>query len=212
LSFDPETRRRQNDLLAEYRDRHKALEPAITSLRPGLRMPLARLALATLRSQDAATRQHVVRTLTRAMQADEKVSLFEFTLTAMARRELEFDLPSKVERSDRKLAEVSAEVAALLSALATAGTENEAAAAAAFSVGIKLLNLPPGSVNFVPTDDCARLGESLEQLGACSLSLRQAVVQAGAAVIDADGMRTPDEIELLRVIAAALGCPVSLPA
>jgi tellurite resistance protein len=67
-------------------------------------------------------------------------------------------------------------------------------------------------VNFVPTDDCARLGESLEQLGACSLSLRQAVVQAGAAVIDADGMRTPDEIELLRVIAAALGCPVSLPA
>ena len=59
------------------------------------------------------------------------------------------------------------------------------------------------------------IGVALGILGAVALALGWAGFEsflAGAAVIDADGLRTPDEIEFLRVIAAALGCPVSLPA
>jgi tellurite resistance protein len=129
----------------------------------------------------------------------------------MARRELAIGVGANTTSGPGKPAEVAKDAAALLSALALAGAEDEAAAAKAFSIGAAQLALPDEWVRFTAATDFSRLGDGLGRLAACNLTLRQQVVRAGAAVIDADGVRTPEELELLRATAAALGCPMSLP-
>lgn len=212
LSNDAASRERQYALLGNDRDYLTRIDPALRMLRPALRLPLAQLALASLKGQEPQSRLQVLRTLEILHRANARVTLFDFILLAMTRRELATGVSPRRDRSAYPPAELAPDVATVLSALAVAGAQDEDRQAEAFALGAALLSLPEESMRFVPATEFSRLGDALERIASSSLTLRQQTVRAGAAIIDADGMRTPDEIELLRVTAAALGCPMSLPA
>lgn len=211
LSTEADTRTRQYLLLEDYREQLVPLDPALRKLRPALRLPLAQLALASMKGADLQTRRRLLQTLERLTSSDAGLSLFEFTLIAMTRRELGADPNIESERSNKGTGEVAKDVAVVLSALAVAGTQDERQAAESFGRGAEQVPLPVEWLKFVAVTDFSQLGLALKRIAGCHLTLRQQVLRAGAAIIDADSMRTPDEIELLRVVAAAIGCPMSLP-
>lgn len=211
LSTEPDARSRQYPLLEDYQDRLGPLDPVLRALRPALRLPLAQLALASLKGADREVRHRLLRTLETLSASDAALSLFEFTLIAMTRRALEADTIAEKKSLDLGPSEAAKAVAAVLSALAVAGTQDAGQRVASFARGAAQLSLPREWVRFTPTTDFSELGAALERIASCRLALRQQVASAGAVIIDADGMRTPDEIELLRVVAAAIGCPMSLP-
>jgi Zn-dependent protease with chaperone function len=215
LSTQPDVRRQQWGLLGEYGSQLEPLDAALRTLRPALRLPLAQLAVASLRGSNMEPQKRLRQTLETLTTAETELSLFEFTLMAMVRRELAVAGVSTISAARGQTSQspnTGYDVATVLSALAWVGAANEAEAAAAFAHGAEVLSGLPGGISLLPANDFSQLGGALERLAAGSLRVRQQLLQAGAAIIDADGMRTPEEIELLRVVAGALGCPMSLPA
>ena len=211
LSSEERTHHRQWEQLGDYQSQLAALAGPLRSLRPALRLPLAQLALAALRSGPKETQVQLLATLSDLSRADPQLSLFEFTLMAMVRRELAMDHSPRKKPAELPSSSSIHDEAVVLSALAMAGVDNAAQGAAAFARAFTEVYKTDASERFDATTDFARLEEALDRLATRSLAVRQRVLQAGAVIIDADGMRTVDEIELLRVVAAAVGCPVSLP-
>lgn len=212
LSSDESTRLRQWQRLGTYREQLDGMADSLHALRPALRLPLAQLALATLRGERAESRTQLQRVLADLARTDGQVSLFEFTLMAMTRRELAGGNSVRNQSSASTPAQASHDEAVVLSALAMAGATEAEEGAKAYTRGVAQVYPPDFGEKFIAMTDFARLDEALDRLATCSPMSRQRVLQAGAAIIDADGMRTIDEVELLRAVAAALGCPMSLPA
>lgn len=210
LDEDPELRRVQLLTLEERADPNTVRETnrlaaRIGRAQPQARLPLVDMALPALRAMSAAQLARFQECLERLVEADRKVSLFEWTLLKVLRRHLHgaFEKRRAEGVLHPTLDPLGAEISAVLSALARAGGDGERAFAAAISAleGVSGLAL-------LPDVGWEALDRALERLDRSAPAAKQRLLLACARCVAADGRILAQEADLLRALADTLGCPM----
>ena len=174
-----------------------------------LRVPLVETAFPALRKcgrDDYVKFRGVVEAL---VNCDSRVDLFEYTLQAMLVRDLDihFNLAARLSTQYYAPKGVEKPFTLVLSLLAHAGHDNVTEVNAAFGKGLAVFGV---GGPLLPRSECtmAKLDASLRTLAHVSMPVKKKLIQAITVCIWADGKVTVRERELLRAIAAMLGCPM----
>jgi Zn-dependent protease with chaperone function len=219
LALDPsaEVRERQLARLAQSYPEARvkeiaALWSALTRVDPAQRLPLASIALPSLRRRARPELARLIETLSALILADGRVAVFEYCLMRLLRMQLDEILRPAAAASggNRTLAELAPAAGFALSVLAHFGQEADPAAASrAFAAGARHLALRPAPSYTPPGADwTAGFDAALTALDALRPTDKAALLQALTATVAADGTVTEAEAELLRVVCAALHCPL----
>jgi Zn-dependent protease with chaperone function len=221
LSDDPQARGRQVDHLRRAADPKvyaelRRLVAAAKRLPAEQRLPLADLALPALRWLSPDQYRSFRGNLKVLIEADGRVSLFEYALHRLLLRHLDplFQSQRRAERRPahrrrHHLEALKEPAAVVLCALAHAGHSDPDEAASAYAAArdafgpIQVPDLPP-------PDACsiAAVDRALADLEALVPDHRRRLLQAAAASVAHDGHVRAAEAELLRAIADALDLPV----
>lgn len=189
------------------------LLPRVAALHPGLRLPLVDLAIPALRGLSPEQYQRFRRIMELLIQADRKISLFEFAL----QRVLLHRLAASFERTGRKgihywaFTPLLQDGIKILSVLARAGHADAESAERAFRAGmVRLSTLKKGRIPLSKVGACGFevLGKVLERLALASPVIKERIVDACARCVLADGEVTVKEAELLRAVTDTLDCPL----
>ena len=174
-----------------------------------LRVPLIEMAFPALRQcgrDDYVKFRGVVEGL---VNCDGKIDIFEYTLQAMLVRDLDvhFKLASRLSTQYYAPKGVAQQFTLVLSLLAHAGHDDPAEVSKAFGQAKAAFGFG-GSL--LPKSECTtrNLDASLRVLAHTAMPIKQKLLQAFTLCIWADGKVTPRERELIRAIAAMLGCPM----
>jgi Zn-dependent protease with chaperone function len=195
----------------DFAETARLVAPA-RALPNGLRLPLLDLAMPALRQM--SPRQHqAFRTQVEALiNADQSVSLFEYTLRCVLHRHLDAQfLPQRqagpVQSSPQKLAYPLAKVVSLL---AWEGQPEPEQAARAFDTGMRSYIGGDHTYRLPPREECslAEFDAALQTLNHAAPAIKRRIVLACAACIQADQQITVQEAELLRAICDTLDCPL----
>ena len=214
LDSDAEKRASQLPILRE-----EASEPVVEEterlfeiterLDRSLRLPLVEVAAPALRELSDRRGEQVWATLGDLIEADERLTIFEFAVSTVVRHALERESVSGEGAEIESLDAVQKELVVLLSGLARAGHPETSEAEEAFSAGYQPLvdehNLSPADLQ-APRP--AALEEALERLGRATLPLREEVLKACARSALADETVVRAEEEVLRAVAMAFGVPL----
>ena len=216
LDRDDDERARQFAAIREVLDPSE-IEPierareALVDLAPAARLPLVDLAAPTLRESSPEERTRFLRLVDRLIEADRKVTLFEFTLKKMLTLRLgRADSPPPSIRV-RSFGPLLRGLSELFSVVAIEGNRgDETAARAAFDRAVaRIPELQGTALPFhaggVPFD---RIDKVLDRLAVATFKIRERVVDGCAHAALADRKVTPGEAELLRVISASIECPM----
>ncbi len=202
----------EKDFGALQRAAATALAAAVAALHPAQRLPLAAIALPSLRQQSRQQLMQLTRTVFELIDADGRVAVFEYCLGRLLRMHLgEILKPAQAAAGGRrKLADCREELACLLSIVAEFGQEDEPAARRAFLSGAQCLPLRE-ALTYQPSTPQAwttALDRALGNLDQLEPPAKAALLQALGATIAADGQTTLEEAELLRAVCASLHCPL----
>ena len=145
------------------------------------------------------------------VNADRKISLFEYTLQRILIRRLDpvyKKIPPQIVKY-HVIDQVQVECLMLLSILAWRGSDSGPAAEGSFRRGIAELNLG-GKPAILAREKCGlnALDSSLDRLAAASPQVKKRILMACVACISADSFITVKESEMLRAIADSLDCPI----
>ena len=187
------------------------LDPALRQLRPEHRLPLLQLALPSLKALAPSALGTFAGTLDDLVQADGRVTTFEFALQRLVLRELAVSrAPSAAVDQIFSFQAVTREISIVLSALAHASSNDAGEAARAFAEGAAQLKLVEGRIALLSEADSGlvALDAALDRLAGASGPIKQRLLTAGAHVVSADGVLRTQEAELLRAVAASLDVPV----
>ncbi|HEY5226887.1 MAG TPA: M48 family metallopeptidase [Opitutaceae bacterium] len=187
------------------------LDSGLRELRHEHRLPVLQLALPAIKALPQASLGSFAGTLDDLVQADGKVTAFEFALQRLVLRALAINRnPSAPVEQIFSFQAVAREISVVLSSLAHASSADAAAAAAAFAEGASQLKLVQASLVFLSEADSGLvpLDAALDKLAGASGPIKQRLLVAGAHVVGADGILLPEEIELMRAVAASLDVPV----
>ena len=211
LDSNAEMRARQLTLLEnrlgrDLRTRIATTAEALTDFAPTLRLALLDLASPALLHLPEARRETLVELVQRVIELDGNVSPHEAALAAALESRLSPEASGKPDPEG---------ALAMLALLARAGHDTEAEAAAAWTQGAAKLEaggfpLPsplPSYAGMTGSAGAAAAGHSA-RLAAMKEHHRQLLMAAMAEVAAHDGRISPDELQLLRSTAAALGCPM----
>jgi Zn-dependent protease with chaperone function len=217
LSDNQEARTVQHSLIAgQYgrplADAAWAEANELSGLHPLLRLPLAELAFPALRQRSAAQRSTVVSQVMSLIQADGRITPYEYCLSRLIIGELnEATQPQSGWRDGRRrLSQAPAAVAILLAVLAQAGSEDPAAAERAFKTGLQRV-LPGATYPYAPpAQGVLALENAWPSLMGLPPEDQQTLVGGVVATIADDGKTTLTEMELLRTMCAILHCPLPL--
>ena len=175
------------------------------------RLPLACLALPALH-QMSPNQILVFRKTVRALiEADRKWTIFEFAIqrfiTKRLVNRLDDSAQSKIE--PKSVLSLPTAFQVVLSALAYVGSEADDPANS-FAVGMKNSRLVSRSATILPHPQCTlkALDVALNVLEKSNGAKKRDMLASFSACIAADGKVELSELELLRVIADALGCPM----
>jgi hypothetical protein len=214
LDDDGGVRARQLDLVRQH---DPALAGAVQALLPDLarvdraaRLPLLQLSLPALRALAGADLDRFAGTLDELVQADGRITPFEFALQKMLLSQLRLaQTPVRAMQFD-SFTSVRGEIAIVLSALARVGSTDAAEIAAAFAAGAAQLPVLSAGLALLPPDACGldAVDAALDKLAVSSLPIRKRLLVASGQVVAADGTITPDEAELFRALAATLEIPM----
>lgn len=217
LDRDPEVRDTQQNYLdqhapADIRERMQQLKSSVKELSAAARVPLVEMtfpALRTLSLEEYTTFRRNVKFL---VEADRRMALFEYTLQRMLQRHLDDHFaqrkPTVVQYfSLRPLLD---DCAALLSALAYVGNDDDQAAADAFHSAARTLEAGNSPLTMLPRESCRLkvVDDALTRLAVASPQIKKRVLTAALACVSADRQITTPEAELLRAIADSLDCPL----
>jgi hypothetical protein len=157
---------------------------------PRLRLPVLALAVPTLKVLPQDERDRLLRLVLRLIQAHGKVSLGEFVLQTMLRRDLGAPAKRAPMAKYAEISSVAAEAAVILSLLAHAGGGGMAEFRA------------PAELRFDAVES------ALNELKLLAPLKKPALIKACVAVVMADDRLSLAEGELVRAICAALDSPV----
>jgi Zn-dependent protease with chaperone function len=187
------------------------LEPAFRQLKPAHKLPVLQLALPALKALPPTALGSFAGTLDDLVQADGRVSTFEFALQRLVLRALAINRdPSEPVTQIYSFQAVTNEISVVLSALAHASSDDAAEAARAFAEGASQLKLVEGKIAFLPesASGLEQLDAALDRLAGASGPIKQRLLMAAAHVVSADGVLLTAEAELLRAVAASLDVPM----
>ncbi|HEU0265595.1 MAG TPA: M48 family metalloprotease [Geobacterales bacterium] len=219
LLLDKETTvsSRQRDILAEREsmlilNEVARLAPGVASLSPETRLPLLELSLPALRALNQEQYLRLKESAAALSAADNRTSIFEFSLRYLLQRNLEPRFAPRPPRPTQiyGLRGVQAECSCLLSTMARVGHRDQAQAQVAFARGALVLQEPNTEISFLPPVECgaAPLERAFATLEGASPRIKERLLAACLESIIHDGVATVDELELFRAIADAMGCPV----
>jgi len=180
----------------------RALSAEVSALGAKFRLPMVDLALPALKSlEDPAP---FLKAVEAVINADRRVSLHEFVVLTLLRSQLQ---PApRPPKADRSISQLGEEVRALLSLLAHAGTPSEAERA--FRAGAAQLGMPQVELMKREALSLQLAGDALDRLRALAPLAKLELVSALFAAATSDSKVRVSEAELMRLVGAALGCPV----
>lgn len=185
------------------------LLPPVKAMANAARLPLIDMSLPMLRMMSLPQYQAFIPAFQALVQADQRLSVFEWTLSQVLYRHLHANFIARpvVPTQYHSLAGLKSEVSLLLTTLARTGnSEPEVARAFAAAEG----QLPGLPLSLVPAEHCtfAELEKVIQKLAQASAKLRRQVLMACAACVSSDNVVRIREVELVRGIADLLDCPM----
>src|SRR5215468_1285934 len=188
------------------------LAPFVQALPDTHRLPLVDLAMPSLRQMSRRQHRAFRAQVEVLMIADQRLSLFEYTLRCVLHRHLDAQfLPRRQTRrvlsSPRKLAHP---VATVLALLAWEGQPEPDQAARAFDTGMRGYIGGDHTHRLPPREECslAEFDAALQTLNQSVPATKRRIVVACTACILANQQVTVREAELLRAICDTLDCPL----
>jgi hypothetical protein len=179
-------------------------------LHPAQRLPLASIALPSLRQWPRDRLLGLMKTISFLIQADGQVGVFEYCLSRLLRDQLNEVLHAHAAKAfgNKTLPQCRRSVQVLLTVLAQQGHADGSAARAAYLAGLDVV-MPREALPFQPIEGwTAALDAALGELDDLKPQATGPLVEAMLAVLDHDGHVTVAEAELLRVVCATLHCPL----
>jgi Zn-dependent protease with chaperone function len=188
------------------------LAAPVQALPDRLRLPLLDLAMPALRQMSPRQHQAFRAQVEALIDADQRLSLFEYTLRCVLHRHLDAQfLPRRptglVQRSPRQLVSSMARV---LSLLAWEGQSEPEQAARAFDAGMRSYIGGDHTYRLPPCEECslAEFDAALRTLKQTAPGPKRRIVAACAACLRAKQQVSVREAELLRAICDTLDCPL----
>ncbi len=186
------------------------LSADVASLDPRAKLPVADLAVGSLRRMAKDQFERFNKLLESLAAADEKIDLFEFSLSKLVIRHLEPHFVKQQKNPARyySLKKLSHECSVLISSLACTAGSNDETIQTAYAAGAS--HLDATRLTQLPDVDCGlqELDQALVTLDGVSINLKRKLIEAAAATVSADGYLQIQEAELLRAISDSLGCPM----
>ena len=186
------------------------LSADVASLDPRAKLPVADLAVGSLRRMAKDQFERFNKLLESLAAADEKIDLFEFSLSKLVIRHLEPHFVKQKKKPARyySLKKLSHECSVLISSLACTAGSNDETIQTAYAAGAS--HLDATRLTQLPDVDCGlrELDQALVTLDGVSINLKRKLIEAAAATVSADGYLQIQEAELLRAISDTLGCPM----
>ena len=219
LLLDPKdgpVRKKQLDQVDELFGKQMAkatlkLSGAVASIDPRAKLPVADLAVGSLRQLSPEQFAHFKLAMDGLAKADEQIDLFEFSLSKLVLRHLEphFMKQRKKTAQYYSLKKLSHECNVLISSLAYTAGSNDETIQAAYDAGavhlaatIRLTQLPAAECGLQELD------KALGKLAGVAINLKRQLIEAAATTVSADGYLQIQEAELLRAVSDSLGCPM----
>lgn len=215
LDRDPVVRERQQSALEELADPSVVsflftrVAPVLDDINPRLRLPLIDLSLPSLAAMSFPQYQRFCRSFRALVEADERLDLFEWTLSQVLLRHLrpQFERVRSPRVHYQSLEPLLDDCGVLLSSLAYRCGER-GNVVDGYAAGCRVLGAGMPELRREGKCGLNDLRNALERLAQAEARLRGKVVDAAAAVICDDGQVQVAEAELLRGIADLLDCPM----
>ena len=216
MSDETGVRNRQEELLRAWPEpgvlaRVAALRPRLAGLGPEHKLPVLEMALPAVRQLPRSTVPGFLAVLESLVEADGRMSTFEFALQKLVRRALTSGhVPRRTDFTS--LHALRHELSVLLSAMASRVDRDPIAIARAFARGAATLQPVTPELRLVTQADegLAALDLALDRLAGSSPAIKQRALRAAAHCATEDGRMLPAEAQLLRAVAATLDCPMPL--
>jgi Zn-dependent protease with chaperone function len=214
IDVEPEARERQLAFISqqygsEFCDALQGMLGEVDALTAVQRMPALLQVFAALAQLGRSERVELLKCQNGLLLRESRPTAFGYALRKLAQVQLQDNLdPRRRVAGHLSTRGARDELQTLFSVLATQGSEDEAAARAAYDTGIA--RLLPGirppllRLNYWPP----KLDQALTRLDRLQPVAKEHLVQALAATISHDGRMTVPESELLRAICAVLHCPL----
>ncbi|WP_300410515.1 M48 family metallopeptidase [uncultured Alcanivorax sp.] len=198
----------QNAGLGEHLSDLLPLRQQLSELGSRLRLPIIDLALPTLKGQPSAQRKAILERLTSLTQADQRTTLFEWALVALARQQLDDRARRNRHTRFNRYRAVAGELQLAFSVMTWASGARDEQARALFRQASH--GLLPEARTLLPLSQCnsQRLGQALDRLADLSPLLKGPVIDGLADLVLVDGKVQVSEAEMLRAIAALMECPL----
>mgnify|MGYP001812003047 CR=1 FL=1 len=220
LSRSTTTRARQLELLEQQLGTTRSakcngLAAELDELDDRYRLPLLELTMPVLKHRPAEQLTFVLDLLHRVTALNPDERLFDYALLRLLEHYLNSTaLPATTGGKRKPKPSASGAVIDLLRCVAAHGHNDPGTALSAFRAGLTRVATETRNVtepSFSPLDDARKLRSldvALERLAALRPKQKQRVLSGVLASIHHDRRISIEELELFRVIAASLGCPM----
>ncbi|MHB1058770.1 MAG: M48 family metallopeptidase [Rhodanobacter sp.] len=191
----------------------QARSAEVSTLAPGLRLPLAALAFPALKQLPEGRQQTLLATLDALVRVDGRVDLGEYCLARLLRMQLlEARQPRRTPLDGlKKLPACRGSLMLVCAVVAASGSADEASARRAWLLAMQ--HAFPGEAadwSAPPTAWQLPFERALYDLDGLLPAAKELVIQSLASAIHADGRVSVEEAGLLRVICTGLHCPLPL--
>lgn len=187
------------------------LATEVNTLAPALRMPLVALAFPALKQLPAGRRQTLLTAFDALVRMDGQIDLDDYCLIRLLRMQLvEATQPRRAPVDGQKKLPASRDSVRLVCAVvATYGATDETSARRAWLLAMQQA-FPGEALNWQtpPAAWQAPFERALDDLDGLMPAAKETLIQSLVSAVQADGVVTSEEAELVRVICASLHCPL----
>lgn len=176
----------------------------LITLDPRFRLPLIELALPALKQLSTTQYQTFKACMDLLIRADNRISLFEWSLRKILTRHLE---PSTPKRSHLRLKECKEEAQRLLWLLAEAGQMQPDQVNAAYNAALKSMSFNE-KMTAPDRPGLKQLEQDLDKLALLKPLEKPSLLNALVICASHDGKITANQAELLRAVADCIDCPL----
>lgn len=215
ISEQPDIQASQLQQLREFGDAGisqlvATLLDVVNTLDRKFRLPLIDMALPSLRQLSVEQYQLFKNNLLFLMQADNRIDLFEWSLQKILFHYLEPEFGRAGARLAKfgSLKAVKEHIDVLMSMLVYASVQEESEHKAVFAKAEKELGINNIALLSRQQINMDTLGVAVDTLALLKPLIKPRLLKACMAVITHDQEYSPDEMELMRAIAAVLDCPL----
>ncbi|MFJ2426186.1 M48 family metallopeptidase [Pseudomonas sp. P1.31] len=195
----------RDDIDTTIFDTLNQLHEPLSTLNPGLRVPLLDLAISSLKHLDKKPFAAMKQTMNRLINADNETELLEWTLLRIVERNVE---GAPAVQFKFGLFQCAEQLLVLLNAMARAGQQNQQAALQALHFAWEGLTFEPPEELPIELEELAGLEAAIKRLRHLMPEERPALLNAMTRCVMHDGVITVAEAEIFRAVADLLDCPL----